>query len=157
MAPSTVLLARPHPSIVGAMSRFLANAGYVPRSLTSLDELAKWNPKDVAAIVVSTSVSSAVQGSFDEVVRQAVTRLPGVPLVFATVVEAEHARRVLSDTLDARGIPVCIHTVGEQSRPASGPENGPAALLLNRHDLEDEAHHRRAAAAFEALMDRRLA
>ena len=157
MDPSIVLLARPHPSIVNSMSRFLADVGYEPRSLASLEEMGGWNPAGVAAVVVSTSVASAVHGSFEQVVRQAVHSFPGVPLVFATVVEASHARRVLSETLKVRGIPVRIHLVEEGRLLPAVTDHQTPALLINRHDLDDEAHCRRAATAFEALIERRLA
>lgn len=152
MDPSTVLLARPHPSIVGSMSRFLSDAGYEPRPLTSLEEMADWDAAGVAAVVVSTSVTSAIQGSFEQVVRQAVRLLPGVPLVFATVVEPIHARRVLSETLDAHGIPVLIHIVGEGRQLPAVSERQTLALLISRQDLDDDVHCRRAAAAFDALL-----
>lgn len=157
MDPSTVLLARPHPSIMESMSRFLSDAGYEPQPLASLEDMDGWNPARVAAVVVSTSVASAVQGSFEQVVRQALRSLPGVPLVFATAVEPNHARRVLSDTLDAHGMRVLIHTVEDGRALPAVSKSQTLALLINRHDLDDEAHCRRAATAFEALLDRRIA
>lgn len=152
MNPSTVLLARPHPAIVDSMSTFLSEAGYQPKALSSLKELRAWPGQELAAIVVSTSVASTAQGSFEDTVRAAIRAHPGVALVFATVVDAGHARTLLSETLAAYGLPVCIQTVDDMPEAGAHRGQGSRVLLLNRRDLEGEAARRRAAAALEVLV-----
>lgn len=153
MNPATVLLARPHPAIVANMSTFLSEAGYQPKALSSLDELRAWPGQELAAIVVSTSVASTAQGSFEDTVRAAVRTHPDVALVFATVVDAGHARVLLSGTLAAYGLPVRIHTVDDIT--ASGIRSGPGScvLLLNRRDIEGEVARGQAAIALKALVN----
>lgn len=152
MQRTDVLLARPHPTIVESMTAFLVAAGYQPKSMGTLDELGAWPEDSAAAIVISTSVASTVHGSFEDVVRAARRDHPHTPLVFATVVDATHAQKVLSDMLDAFHIETSIHTVGELSGVSAGLRPDRDVLLLNRQDIADDGARARAAVALNSLL-----
>lgn len=152
MRPQTALLARPHPTIVDAMQDVVTACGLTPRPLSSRDELLQWPPTDVALIVVSTSVHSAVQESFEDIIRTARRAHPAVPLVIATVVDAEHARRLLGDMLVLYRIEGRLGTAEDFAAGQPGPRDGHDILLVNRHELAQVDSRKRVVSAISRLI-----
>lgn len=135
MNRSTALLARPHPVIVDAMRDVLIASGLEPRALSSREELLRWPAEDVALVVVSTSVHSTVQASFEDIIRQVSNVFPSAALVIGTAVDPEHARGLLADMLALYRIEGRLRTARELAERRIDPADGRDILLVSRQEL----------------------
>ncbi|MFP5383580.1 MAG: hypothetical protein ACLGHG_05885 [Gammaproteobacteria bacterium] len=153
MRPQTALLARPHPAIVDTMREAVTACGLTPHALSSREELLQWPPADVALIVVSTSVHSAVQESFEDTIRAARRAHPKAPLVIATVVEPDHARKVLGEMLVLYRIEGRLRTAAELAVGTHEHSEDHDILLVNRQELEQADSRVRVVNAMARLVD----
>ncbi|MBL8911231.1 MAG: hypothetical protein JNM17_11105 [Archangium sp.] len=80
-----VLLARPHDFVVVDMQRWVSALGYTPVRLSSVGELKEAVSTELAAIVISTAVSSSVKATVGEVLDAARAAHPSVPIVIASL------------------------------------------------------------------------
>lgn len=153
MRPQTALLARPHPAIVDAMREVVTACGLTPRALSSREELLQWPAAEVALIVVSTSVHSAVQESFEDIIRSARRAHPKAPLVIATVVDADHARKLLAEMLVLYRIEGRLHTAAELTGGTQMRGGEHDILLVNRRELEQSGSRALVLEALSRLVD----
>lgn len=98
-----VLLARPHPFIVAEMAPFLAQLGYAPLRLHSIEDLAAAAP-GAAGAVVSLAVGSTLRASAAEVLAPLRRYNPRAPTLFASLLEFDAARAVLALLAEKSGV-----------------------------------------------------
>jgi len=132
-----VLLARPHPFIVADMKAFLTRNGYVPNPLSSLDQLSGLKGS-IKGAVISTSVTSSVSESTEDVIKGIRAKFPHVPIVLATLIEFDAVvktmeRSIITALPGAKLLPVAA---ASEAQPALGKDKG--LLVIRRGDLIDK-------------------
>lgn len=152
MRPRTALLARPHPVIVDAMRDVVVASGLEPHALSSREQLVQWPSAEVALIVVSTSVHSTVQASFEDIIRIAQHVHPTAALVIGTVVETEHARSLLTDMLAHYRVEGRLCTSAELAS-SDAHDVGRNILLVSRRELERSEGRFAVVSAIRRLVD----
>ena len=132
-----VLLARPHPFIVADMKAFLTRNGYVPNPLSSLDQLSG-HKGSIKGAVISTSVTSSVSESTEDVIKAIRTRYAHVPIVLATLIEFDAVVKTMerSITTALPGAKLLPVAAASEAQPALGKDNG--LLVIRRGDLIDK-------------------
>lgn len=99
-----VLLARPHDFVVEDMKKWLVELGVEPVRLSALAQLEAHAERDVAAVVVSTAVTSSVPATFGEALAACRRRFPRVPVVIAGLSAVASARAGFASDLGAHGL-----------------------------------------------------
>ncbi|MEL7799421.1 hypothetical protein [Idiomarina loihiensis] len=84
MAIRSVVLARPHPAIVGNMTPFLKGLGVMIEQVTCLSQLQEKITSTTDAVVISLAVTSTVKASVDRVLGEVISANPGVTLIFSS-------------------------------------------------------------------------
>ncbi len=132
-----VLLARPHPMIVGEMQRFLRENDYEPLPLPGVTEKPHADERQIVAGVISTSLTSHVHEPVEEVARRLRAWYPDLPLVIATIAERKlmgtAVARRLHSTLGTTGV-LDVLEVSPRDERLGSPDH---VLLLHRSDLAE--------------------
>ncbi|MCK7458023.1 hypothetical protein [Idiomarina aminovorans] len=84
LAIRSVVLARPHPDIVGDMAPFLKELGVTVEQVTCLSHVQQKITSTTDAVVVSLAVTSAVKASVDRVLGEVMRANPKVRLIFSS-------------------------------------------------------------------------
>ena len=79
-----VLLARPSSLIVKDMRHLISSTGLEPKPMRSLQEFENYNEADVAGIVISTALSSAVKDKYWDVIIKSMEHFPKKPIFLAS-------------------------------------------------------------------------
>lgn len=95
-----VILARPHPFIADDMKALLSRNGYTPMAIADLNIIKTLPRETIKGAVISTSVV-AEGGNIEKVFEKVRRKLPGIPIVFATLLEPDHAISLLKADLAA--------------------------------------------------------
>lgn len=134
-----VLMARPHPFIMEPMSEFIQRNGYIPRSLTNLDELKRVAMVAVQGAVISLATVATIQESYLQVLQEIRKMFPKLPVVFATMGDAEQMAVSLTAIISTHIPGSTIVTI--QSAETSIETLGSAAtfLLVHLDDLKTPA------------------
>jgi hypothetical protein len=90
-----VLLARPHPFIVGEMKPLLISAGYTPSPLSDIAEISSGELNGSKGAVISVAVSSVMPESAETVFGALRASIPKLPIVFAGLNDIDVARRTI--------------------------------------------------------------
>lgn len=92
--PKTILIARPHPFIVDAMRPFLEELGFAAQKLDRVSDLAS-KAANTSGVVISLALSSPIPESAEEVFSSLRSASKRVPVLFASMLEAEQANAAL--------------------------------------------------------------
>lgn len=131
-----VILARPHPFIADSMKALLSRNGYTPMAIDDLSIIKTLPRETIKGVVISTSVV-AEGGNIEETFEKVRRMLPGVPIVFATLLETDQAISMLSAELAARldtpkFIPVSALSADD---PALGTAGG--YVIIRKDQIDD--------------------
>ncbi len=135
MPPSKILLARPHPFIMGAMADALTRAGLVPVS-QSTGPLGALHDPDLVGAVISTAVVSSVTHGYAEVYASIREARPRLPVIFATLVESPRFARTLGVALARSGWPSEIMTLDAMQAGRTAVHPSEAVLLVDEAAME---------------------
>lgn len=100
MAIHSVVLARPHPTIVGEMAPFFKALGIRVGQITHLSELENEVTADTDAVVISLAVTSVVHASVERVLGEVMRLNPSVTLIFSSELPLQKKRKNLSYLLN---------------------------------------------------------
>ncbi len=130
----TVLLARPHPFIVGDMIPFLEQDGYKTIKLDKLDDLPA-QAGAAAGAIVSLAVTSSIGESAGAVLRRLMMHAPRLPLLFASMLALDQARAGLERIARQAGVPALI--LGADATPEAAARLGrqETFLYVSKDDL----------------------
>lgn len=91
---NTVVLARPHPFVVGEMAQFLAELKVTPKRAESLDDIAPMLT-GAKGVVISTAVTSTIPEDAEAVYEHVRSLNPTVPIIFAGLLPLERSIKSL--------------------------------------------------------------
>lgn len=131
-----VIMGRPHPLIVHAMQSLLTSAGYQP---VSYQQMSHVKPASISGAVLSTSVTNDQSMTFEQVLLAIYEKLPGIPLVVATIMNPDFAASMLERVLKKAKIASPVIALSKwHSQPQLFPKGrGEATLLVHRDELEN--------------------
>ena len=137
MPERKLLLARPHPFIMGPMADALTQGGFLPVARSagatpSLDD-------DIVGAVISTAVVSSVPEHYADVYITIRNRCPTLPVVFATLLVAEQFAAVLRDALARRGASIDVATLEALVRGDAMERTPRLVLLVDKSAMERHA------------------
>lgn len=131
---STVLIARPHPSLVGQMQPLLAGLFGECQVAFKASELEQWIGKPLRLVVVSTSFYRAEEAmSFEDGLRLIQLHWSDVPLLVPSIADRDKTAEYIRLTFRRIGVECRVYHPGE-----SAPADGRSVLCVTRADLEDE-------------------
>ncbi len=102
------LLARPSALIVQHMKALVQSAGYEPLPLTNLREVEKTEKSEIAAVVVSTALSSPVKESFAQVIDYCWRFLGPRPIFLASYADLRRTKIIAGSKFRDFGMQVDI-------------------------------------------------
>ncbi|MBI2566588.1 MAG: hypothetical protein HYV63_06110 [Candidatus Schekmanbacteria bacterium] len=129
-----VLIARPHPFIVGDMKPFLESAGYTTVKLPSLSNL-RSQTATACGSVVSMAVASSIAASAEDVVAELRQVAPRLPVALAGLLELDQIRSLV-ERMGARlgsTLVVVGASAGDVNDAVLGTPN--AFVYVSRSDL----------------------
>lgn len=131
---ATVLIARPHPSLVGEMRPLLVDLFGDCDVAFKASELNKWIGKPLRLVVVSTSFYRAEEAmSFEDGLRLIQQHWPDVPLVVPSIADRDKTAEYIRLTFRRIGVECTVFHPGDA--PAG---EGRRVLCVTRADLQDE-------------------
>lgn len=130
----TILLARPHPFIVSEMKPLLEQAGFATRKLESLADLPT-AIRGVSGVVVSLAISSPIGASAAEVLAEVRKLQPGVPVLFAAMLDLQEASSNLERLAKASGVVATVLGATAGSESHSGLGRSGTFVYLSKDDL----------------------
>lgn len=129
-----VLLARPHPIIVGEMLPMLEKSGYTPLKLEHIADLPRLAQRAHGA-VISLAISSSIAETPEEVYLQLRRHAPNTPVVFAALLEFTRAARTLEKIAQRAGIQATILGVDKSSDSSAKLGKPTTFFYVNKEDL----------------------
>ncbi len=90
-----ILVARPNAFILKNMKQLLHDCEKQPIVLQQFEELDDLKNAKFSGIVISTAVSSSLNASFESVLESVLKNFKGVPILLATLLDSEKAKRSL--------------------------------------------------------------
>ena len=132
-----VLLARPSSLIVNDMKHLIESTGCEPTPLTSLEELANFESAEVAAIVISTALSSKVKDKYWDVIQRSASAFPGKPIFLASYSSVRSTKITASQRLKDHGIGHELVSLEELDQIVF--DNDKHMLILTQKEISDES------------------
>ncbi|RVT49621.1 hypothetical protein [Rubrivivax albus] len=145
-----ILLARPHAFIVNEMRPFLLEAGFSPVKPESKVQLLEELGRPAQGIVISTAVSSNVEGDAEAVFRWVREKQPNVPVAFAGMTDARFMRLAVEQAVKALVHQPVITGAADYLAAARGHTRSGVFLFLRKDDLSPGAGRQVAMAALRA-------
>lgn len=79
-----VILARPSSLIVKDMKKLVSSIGFEAMPIAKISQLTEVNQEEVAAVVISTALTSTVKEKYPEVIQRSAAIFPGKPIFLAS-------------------------------------------------------------------------
>ena len=133
--PKKILLARPNGFMVNHMLTFIESVGCKPICLDDISDINNHDSDQLAAIVISTSVTSTVSQSFKEVLCYVAHNLPTVPIFLATLADIEVVKKCGSLVLNDSDILREFKSIDELSL---NPRNKNEILIIKKENIVNE-------------------
>ncbi|MCO6179529.1 hypothetical protein [Ciceribacter sp. RN22] len=130
-----VLLARPHPFIVGEMKPWLEQGGYSVKRPDHVDDLAS-HARACAGAVISLAVSSSIAASAADVVKIVRQANPSLPILFAALRPYSQIRPEIERLLQGLGIAGAV-LGADQGTGSLLPGGSKMFLYVSKDDLSD--------------------
>lgn len=134
---NTILLARPNYFLVNDMKNFISENGFTPKPLQNLDELNALSMNQVKGVVISTAVSSNVDVSYMDVVNRVRAHKPGVPIVFATMVDYEMMRKSVLLNLEKSFSNPVVANINTYGQAVSSTKAENVFLMLHKDEISN--------------------
>jgi hypothetical protein len=139
----TILLARPHPFIVGEMSPWLEQAGFGVRKSETLVELSTL-VTDADCAVISLAVSSSIGATAEEVLSVLRTLKPGLRIAFAALRSLQQVTPDICRIASAIGISASVVGVDSVSTSARFVGQSTCFVYISKDDLVDPVRKQKA-------------
>lgn len=131
-----VLLARPSSLIVNDMKKLISSTGCQPKPLNSIDEFKNYGSDEVAAIVISTALSSKVKDKYWEVTQSSLTSFPGKPIFLASYSSVRSTKIVAGKRLKEHGIELELLSLDDLKSKAFNATSH--ILLLTQAEISND-------------------
>jgi len=135
-----IVLARPHPFVVGEMATFLAEMNIGVRKLNHLDELSEALVNAKAA-VISTAVTSPIGEDAPTVYAKVRELNANIPIVFAGLLPLERTHKMIEHMMKNEPAPHGLVGIHEQIGTPRLNSSG-TALYFHKEDLSQESQRK---------------
>ncbi|MFY0601122.1 MAG: hypothetical protein JXR03_15705 [Cyclobacteriaceae bacterium] len=132
-----VLLARPSSLLIENMKRLMESASLSPEPLRSLEKMGEYNQENLAAIVISTAISSPVKESYCEVVERSKELFSGTPIFLASYANIRRTKLIAETKFKERGIKFELISTAE-AKGLNVFDARKTIVIITKEDLEDE-------------------
>lgn len=132
-----ILLARPNYFLVNDMQNFISENGFTPKPLKNLNDLNALSMNQVKGVVISTAVSSNVDVSYMDVVNRVRSHKPGVPIVFATMVDYEMMKKSVMLNLEKSFSSPVVANINNYDQAASSTKAENMFLMLHKDEISN--------------------
>ncbi len=130
-----IILGRPHPMIVESMKEFMERNGYEPFAISKIQDLKNIpHTGKVHGAVISTAVKSVVKESYIEVFQEIRKLYPDLPVLFATIGNAESMAKILSLTL-SKIIKDSVLYIADHNTQLNNLNLKKTFLIINRENI----------------------
>jgi hypothetical protein len=136
-APSTLLLARPHPLMVTQIRSAIARIGYEARVVRTAEEITSRSVDTLAGAIISAASTSEMGASLTQVLGRLRDERPDLPIAITTLIPADRAIPPFRKTLEAVYGDTELVSVAKDLR-AGQCSARKAHILIISHD--DAAH-----------------
>ncbi len=133
-----MILARPSSFIVNEMTNMVEQAGLKPIPLQILLELDHYHPDDVGGVVVSSSTTSVVKESFQEVLYRTYAKFPGKPVFLASMIEIARMEGMVKQRLKGLGISRALISVSDAVNRKDRIDFNKELVVIQKQDLTHE-------------------
>lgn len=131
-----VLLARPSSLIVNDMKNLITSTGCQPTPLASIDEFDNYEADQVAAVVISTALSSKVKDKYWEVIKRSLIHYPYIPIFLASYSSVKSTKIVANKRLEENGIDMELVSLDEMKVQAF--DSNKQILILTQGEISNQ-------------------
>ena len=120
------------------MKHLLADCGYIPTPIENLNELSRYKTTELGGVVISTAISSTMKSDYQDVVKAVVERFAGIPVLLATLIDAEVAKKTISLRFKKAGINYQLHSM-ESVRVKGFVNSRNEMIVIQKEDISEES------------------